>query len=481
MKQIFSKDFEYYIPAYQRPYSWTTEEADALFVDLFDSFAKNDENYFLGSIVLIKEEDRPKAQVIDGQQRLTTLTMLIAAIASQLADDDDTKKECLKYLSEPGSKLEKLESKPRLHLRDKDRDFFNKYIQNLKLDELIGLDVNSLMDESQQHIRENCKLFLEKLNLSFKNDEDEIVAFSVFLMNNCYMVAVSTSSEQSAFRIFNVMNSRGMDLLPIDKIKSDVIGQIPENEQQKYTDKWEDMEIQTTRSGFNDLFTHIRMICAKTKPRQNLLDDFTQTVMTMYSSKELIDEILEPYAEAYTTLVNKTYKAVTHAEEINRYLFWLNKIENSDWMPSAVKFFADRKNDSEYVLWFVKNLERLASYLYITSKDVNKRVERYKSVLDEMESNPYHSLNDPILSIELNNMEKKEFVEKLNSDIYLMTGKRRNYVMLRLNAFVSDGVNKFDYEPNIFTIEHVLPQTIKPDSEWDILWNDKEQRQQMAQ
>lgn len=152
-----------------------------------------------------------------------------------------------------------------MHLRDKDRDFFNKYIQNLKLDELIGLDVNSLMNESQQHIRENCKLFLEKLNLSFKNDEDEIVAFSVFLMNNCYMVAVSTSSEQSAFRIFNVMNSRGMDLLPIDKIKSDVIGQIPENEQQKYTDKWEDMEIQTTRLGFNDLFTHIRMICAKTK------------------------------------------------------------------------------------------------------------------------------------------------------------------------------------------------------------------------
>ena len=67
------------------------------------------------------------------------------------------------------------------------------------------------------------------------------------------------------------MNSRGLDLLPIDIIKSQVIGKIPLAERDVYTDKWEDLEMQTSRAGFNDVFTHTRMIFAKAKAKQNLL------------------------------------------------------------------------------------------------------------------------------------------------------------------------------------------------------------------
>ena len=56
------------------------------------------------------------------------------------------------------------------------------------------------------------------------------------------------------------MNSRGLPLLPIDIIKSDIIGQIPETEQQYYTDKWEELEVNTSRAGFNDVFGHTRTI-----------------------------------------------------------------------------------------------------------------------------------------------------------------------------------------------------------------------------
>lgn len=82
LSKIFSKEFNYYIPAYQRPYAWTEEETETLFDDLLDFYqTEKVDNYFLGSIVLIKDEDKPKADVIDGQQRLTTLTILIAVIA----------------------------------------------------------------------------------------------------------------------------------------------------------------------------------------------------------------------------------------------------------------------------------------------------------------------------------------------------------------------------------------------------------------
>lgn len=220
------------------------------------------------------------------------------------------------------------------------------------------------------------------------------------------------------------------------------------------------------------------MIFAKSKAKQNLIVEFEEAVLKKTTPKELIDKYLEPYAEAYTILTKRNYKSTENAEKVNTYLFWLNKVENSDWMPLAIKFFAEHKNNSEYMLWFVKKLERLSSYLYITAKDVNHRIDRYKSVLDEMETNPYHCIDDPLVSVELSNKEKQEFVNILNGDIYPLTSKRRNFVILRLNAFVGDGVNQFDYEPNILTIEHVFPQTVEKGSQWDRWWPSMDVRRQ---
>ncbi len=471
LSKIFSEEFDYYIPVYQRPYAWTEEEAETLFDDLQDFYLKEEaDNYFLGSIVLIKDDDKPHADVIDGQQRLTTLTILFAVIASYLTGEN--RGNCYKYLREPGNELEGLEPLPRLHLRQKDQDFFQKYIQNVKLTELAKLDMEILPNESQQHIKENCALFIKKMDGFCGGDEKKVTDFCRFLVTRCYLVAVYSPSQQSAFRVFSVMNSRGLNLMPVDIIKSDVIGQIPEKEQQDYTDKWEDLEVQTSRSGFNEVFTHTSMIFAKAKAKQNLLDEFRQAVLTKVTPKELIDDILEPYAEAYTILTNKNYVAVKNAEQVNQSLFWLNKVGNSDWMPSAIKFMAEHKNEPDYVLWFMERLERLASFLHVTAKDINRRIERYKLLLEEMEMNPFHSMDDPLSSIELSNGERKEFADALNGEIYKFTGVRRNYIILRLNAFVSDGAARFDSEPNILTIEHVLPQTVKPGSEWEKLWPD---------
>ena len=83
LKDIFSQQFDYHMPPYQRPYSWSEEECETLFDDLYDFYQmEQTDNYFLGSIVLKKEEDKPTADVIDGQQRLTTLTILLSSIAS---------------------------------------------------------------------------------------------------------------------------------------------------------------------------------------------------------------------------------------------------------------------------------------------------------------------------------------------------------------------------------------------------------------
>tara|TARA_R110000782_G_scaffold206651_3_gene295217 strand:- start:281 stop:1135 length:855 start_codon:yes stop_codon:yes gene_type:complete len=269
LARIFSSDFEYLIPPYQRPYAWTIDQASELSDDLYGFYLEEpDEGYFLGSIVLIKGEGAPKAEVIDGQQRLTTLTILLAAMASRLAGADrDT---LYKYIQEPGNKFEGLEAKPRLTLRERDQGFFAKYVQSLDFEALLALDSKSLTTESQRNIQSNSRHFLEFLDGEFGHGSEELGDFVRFLLKRCYLVAVSTPTQQSAFRVFSVMNSRGLDLQPTDIIKADVIGEIPEDERDNYTERWEDMEVELGRDGFNDLFSYIRMVYAKDKAKRAL-------------------------------------------------------------------------------------------------------------------------------------------------------------------------------------------------------------------
>ena len=471
LSRIFSSEFDYYIPAYQRPYAWTEEETEALFDDLHDFYnTEKEDNYFLGSIVLIKEENDPKADVIDGQQRLTTLTILLAVIASKLSGQ--SRLECQEFLREPGKQFQGLKATPRLHLRKKEESFFENYIQNIKVEELIKLNQKGLATESQQHIQKNAELLLGKINKAFGDDEEKLTGFISFLVQRCYLVVVYTASQQSAFRVFSVMNSRGLDLLPTDIIKADLIGTMEEDNRETYTEKWEDIENSTGRNGFNEIFTHIRMIFAKAKARKGLLDEFRQFVLPGFTATELIDKIIEPYAESYQILKTSNYESNKNAGEINGYLKWLNKIDNSDWMPCAIKFFTDNSNDPDYLLWFVGKLERLAAYMHATSKDINKRIDRYKSVLEEMENHSGHCYDDPLATIDLSDKERKEFLDALDGEIYRMTPKKRNYIILRLDSFVSDGAASYD--PAILTIEHVLPQTIAEGSNWQKWWPDQE-------
>lgn len=474
LKEIFNSTFEYHIPAYQRPYAWTKENTSVLFDDLYDFFHNEpDDSYFLGNIVLIKKEHESKADVVDGQQRLTTLSILFAVLANriyELGGDESLVKACKSYLQEEGKILENIPAHPRLFLRAKEQEFFKKYIQNVDLQSLSEIDSTKLDTEAKQHIKENCQVLRECFQNNF-DTIDKLIAFSQFLLNRCFLIAVLTENQNSAFRIFSVMNSRGLDLLPTDIIKSETIGKFPIDEQQAYTNKWEDMENLVGRDGFNEVFTHTRTIFAKERPRKNLLDEFRELILEKISPKVLIDNYLQPYTEIYDKLRNCSFSAPKYAEEINNLLGWLNKTNNYDWMPSAIKFFSEHLNNTEYILWFLQKLERLASYLLVTEQNVNRRIERYRWILVEMEDFPNNSLEHPLRNIELTEWEKKQFYQKLDSNIYGMTSQRRNYIVQRLDSFVSDG--GASYNSKIFTIEHVLPQHPKINSQWLQLWPDE--------
>ena len=179
-----------------------------------------------------------------------------------------------------------------------------------------------------------------------------------------------------------------------------------------------------------------------------------------------------PYSNAYNALKNEAYVSSRNAESINNLLYWLNKTRNYDWMPVAIKFLAEHENDSDAILAFLIKLERLASYLFVTSKGLNQRINRYKEVLEEMETEGNHYQN--IESLELKEIEKEEFIKTLDGEIYTLPSYRRNYIIQRLNSFVSDGAVKFNGK--IFTIEHVLPQNPRMDSQWLAVWSEADRK-----
>lgn len=472
LAKVFSSDFDYEIPSYQRPYAWTTEQAGELFDDLLSFYqTEHDDSYFLGSIVLIKQEGKPRAEVIDGQQRLTSLTILFSAITSFLSGEEHA--DFRSYVIEPGSASQNLKPKPRLALRERDRAFFAKYVQNLQLDKLLALDPEQLENEAQKNIYFNAKLLIDRLHENFGDDQGALILFGSFLVLRCFLVSVSTPSQHSAFRVFSVMNSRGLDLLTTDIIKADLIGQISVANQHKYTEKWEELEVQVGRKDFEELFGHIRMIYAKAKARRNLLEEFPEYVQSKEKSpQDLISNVIEPYADAYLIAKNQSYLSTANAAEVNQLLWWLNRIDNSDWVPVAIVYLSKKLSNQQDVLSFFLGLERLAAYMHVRGKNVNFRIERYAQVLSALEKRNHSAY---MRALALTEDEKKDFVKVLDGEVYSIASRRRNYLLQRLDSFYSDGAAK--YQTGVMTVEHVLPQTISSGSEWETWWPDVDVRE----
>ncbi|MCC5644538.1 DUF262 domain-containing HNH endonuclease family protein [Nostoc sp. CHAB 5824] len=472
--RVFSNDFAFSIPAYQRPYAWTKDQASELLTDLLSflgdgSEAVTDANpYFLGSIVLIKSEDAPEADVVDGQQRLTTLTILLSVLRS-LANIESAL-EITDYIYQKGKKLEGKENRYRLKLRKRDEDFFRHYIQDeKKLDDIFKLDTSQLTD-SQKNIQINANYFLEELK---KLSEQRRDSLAHYLMMRCFLVVVSTPDLDSAYRIFSILNARGLDLSLSDFLKSEVIGAIPPSQQDKYTKIWETEEEDLGRDTFQELFAHIRMIDRKAKPRKTALKEFRDDILPQKEPQKFIDEVLKPYSDALEIINTANYQSNKDAETINSLLRWLKQIDNFDWIPPAILYFSKNSHTPGKLKQFFTELERLAAGLLILRADINDRIGRYAKLLVAIEENvDLYALESPL---QLTPQEINRIIKTLDGDLYLIK-RIRQYVLLRLDSTLSQGEASYDY--SVITVEHVLPQNPSEGSTWLLWFPNEEERSQ---
>lgn len=462
VSRIFSNDYVFKIPSYQRPYAWTTEQAGDLFDDLM-GFMKGSAKevaemppYFLGSIVLIKSDTSPNADVVDGQQRLTTLTILLSAIRANISSSNVS--EITQLIYEKGSVIHGTQDRYRLSLRPRDQEFFQKYAQREGgFADLLA--IGHQLPDSQGNIRDNAKLFDQRLK---SISEAQRLALAQFIVTRCFLVAVCTPDLDSAYRIFSVLNNRGLDLAPTDILKATILGKIAASKRDGYNEKWEDLEDDLGRGQFGELFSHIRMVFRKAKPQGTLLKEFEEHVAAQFTSEKLIDDVLVPMAEVCEELTAAAYASTERAEIVNESLRWLNRLEFNDWLPPALAFAVRHRGQPAKMESFFRDLERLAYSMLIRKTSINDRIERFSRLTGEIEADKDLSAGSVL---QLSPGEQYATYQRLNGPIYDELATRAcSIVLLRLDALLSGGGAVYDFET--VTVEHVLPQTPQAESKW---------------
>lgn len=468
IQQIFCDDYAFEIPPYQRPYAWELDQARDLLSDLLDAMDNGvlGEVYFLGSIVLIKKPASPDAKVVDGQQRLTTLTILLS-VMRDLTSDEDVRFERRGYVHQKASADKGTKDRFRLLLRERDRPFFQKYIQVTR--GTADLPEIDSLEGSQQRIAENARYFRGQLEAMGEARRNQLFAF---IIQRCYIVVVAVPTQDAARRIFTVLNARGMDLTATDILKADLLERAGAEREPDLAKRWEEVELALGRDKFVELFGHIRMIFEREKPRSALEVGFPRFVPSFHGEADaFITDTLEPIANGLDLIVNGQALQAQFGADAARAVRSLNRIDNKDWLPPALLRFWKRKpDDKDAVSKFLIELERLAYFLFVTRADVNERIIRFASVMDQIDPRPGKSA--PGGGLALTPDEQSEFLNDLSGPLYTKSRVCKP-VLQRLDEELSSGGAIYE-DPT--SIEHVLPQKVDEGGEWAKLFPDLEVR-----
>ena len=226
----------YVVPDYQREYVWEERQVNQLLSDVFDEFDNNhNKEYFIGTTVVFKDNNG-SYELIDGQQRTTTLFLIICALKSVYSDwglDTDTLDRMIKdkTVNALGDSIDKYKSE----LQYKDSSSILNVISSLS-DRPLNLKGSA---ERLFNAYENIIAFLTQ---NFRADKpDQLKKFFVYLYRKLKFIQIETPEINDALKIFETINERGIGLNPMDLLKNLIFRQVERNEFTKLNTKWQQL------------------------------------------------------------------------------------------------------------------------------------------------------------------------------------------------------------------------------------------------
>ena len=478
INSIFS-DFWFLIPEYQRSYVWNEDHINDLLDDLWFAWKnKSDSEYFLGSLVLKRTSERDFAEfeVLDGQQRLTTFFVLMAVIRD-LTTNWQLKGTCKNRVHQEENKFVGIPERVRIvyKIRDNVEDFINKFIlevdgtKNPEMKEMFEIK-NVSISHMAKAIETIRKFF--KAGTDYEIEDSEMESFGEFLGLKVVFIYVSTESMEDAFRMFTILNNRGLPLSNTDILKSRNIGAMTDNkERELYAKEWESIE-GNMGAGFDRFLSFIRTILVKEKARANLVEEYEEKIYKdevnlLKKGKDTIELIIK-----YKDIYDKIITFDDNSERIDNAYKNLVTIMNiglpsGDWIPPLLLYY-DKFKDTQ-LSEFIEKLEYKFSSDWILQMTPTTRIENMNNILKRIEGSntPYELLQNNKL-FEVDNESLKE---TLNGNVY---GRRfARYILLKYEYLQSENTVQLSNYKTI-GVEHILPQNPDDNSEWKKDFSDDE-------
>ena len=461
LKKIFSEEFWFIVPEYQRPYVWQEENIQELIDDLYYAFEnKQNSEYFLGALVLkrTREKEFKEYEILDGQQRLTTLCMMMAVLRD-LMKKPQYKWTLSQMIYQEENELLKVPSRNRIkyNTRDKVKDFVKNYIianGSTKKKDLINYheDTNISVSNMAKAISSMHNIFESKENLE---------AFAVFLLNNVLFIYVSTDNTEDAFRLFTILNDRGRPLSNADILKSINIGEVPEEDLDEYSKNWEYLE-EKYHKGFDRFLSFVRTILLKNKPASNLLDEYEKNIYQkniLKKGKNTIDFLIE-LDEIYDKIIDLNDENLSN-EYKNLVTIMKIGLHSDEWIPAVMSYFL--KFEYYNLDKFIKKLEYKFVGDLMSNVSPSKRRENLNNIIKTIEIVNKENIDTLFENKELFDIDKNIFRNNINGEVY---GKKyTKYLLLKIEYLMSDNsVHLSNYKE--ISIEHVLPQNPLKKSHW---------------
>ena len=486
IKDVFTK--WYRIPEYQRPYVWDDEQILELLDDVTQAEEKNpDSEYFLGSLVLKKTVNDNDAttyeefDLLDGQQRLTTL-FLITAVIRDLTDNPQLKDICIKSISQEENQYDNIPERVRIvfDIREEVKKFVDTYIKtNGGTDKIEALKKIAKEDEDLS-IRNMANAVLTIREYFAEND---INKFFKYLRSKVLIIYVSADELEDAFRLFTIMNNRGVKLRTSDILKAENLSQVNDEKlRQKYAKDWEQIESYFGED-FDTFLSHLRTILVKQKAAVGLLKEFEDNIYnpSKYDKSTKIKTSIKPlltkgkdtfefinkYKEHYENIFEKSHYSSTDGYAIDNYLTLMKKGFEADfWVPPLLRYY-DKFGEKD-LLKFIKLLDNKFANDWLTGYSPSKRIEKTNAIIDTIDK---ADNTQSVLDSESFNLDKEELLSVLQGNIY---GKRAaRYILLKLDLLFLGQDVPFNL-PEMISVEHILPQTPSAESQWRCDFTDDE-------
>ena len=474
-RKIIGNGITYVVPKFQRDYSWDSEQWEDLWQDIIEQLKEkntDEQSHYMGYLVLQSVNDK-EFKIIDGQQRITTLMILILAALENIGrliekDSNDTNKnnnktrlDTLKNTYIGFTDPVSLVTKPKLKLNRNNQSYFRS------LCNLGGHVQQTKIKKSERLLLKAKKFFTKKIEDSeFAEDGGEIARFIDKMSDILFFTSITVSNDLNAYKVFETLNARGVKLSTPDLIKNhlfsmvDEKGQISDEEIEQLEDKWESITQNLGKSDFSQ-FIQVHWNSKNKSTRQNQL---FRAIKSSITNKSLLFSYLNELQES-SEIFAALDSDKNHEEE-----FWIgdefkmakdplktlkhfNISQPYSLLIAAYKNFS--KEEFCKVIGYIDTVS--IRYNVIGQRQANDQERIYNQIALEISDQRIRNLSqikEKLKEIYISDDDfRSDFLRKEIKTS--QSDKKARYLLMRLEKSINAG---FSIDESEVTLEHILPQ-----------------------